>query len=174
MSFQMTQEAVHTSGAPYTTWRLSAYHRLHIVDECTYDPEWDLRSGKCLWSMVIKMKEEGRDGRRHWHRCFSTDVPIRYANYELDERSFMLSWILQSNGKRCSCEEEVREELGMKTLHMPNRCIHTQLVYMTGDSLSTFSFDIQQQLIYLSILFLITTFCSLGREVMLQKRLECS
>ncbi len=29
-----------------------------------------------------------------------------------------------------------------------------QHVYMTGDSLSSFSFDIQLQLIYLSILFL--------------------
>ncbi len=61
---------------------------------------------------------------------------------------------MQSNGKRCSCEVEVREELGMKTLHTPNRCVHMQQVYMTGDSLSSFSFDIQRQLIYLSILFL--------------------
>ncbi len=44
------------------------------------------------------------------------------------------------NGKRCSFEEEVQEELGMKTLHTPNRCVHMQQLYMTGDSLCSFSF----------------------------------
>ncbi len=42
------------------------------------------------------------------------------------------------------------------------RCVHMQQVNMTGDSLSSFSFDIQLELIYLSILILFTTFCSLG------------
>ncbi len=46
------------------------------------------------------------------------------------------------NGKRCSFEEEVQEELGMKTVHIPNRCVHMQQVYMTGDSLSSFSLSI--------------------------------
>ncbi len=43
------------------------------------------------------------------------------------------------NGKRCSFEEEV-QELGMKTIHTPIRCVHMQQVYMTGESLSSFSF----------------------------------
>ncbi len=44
------------------------------------------------------------------------------------------------NGERCSFEEEVQEELGMKTLHTPNRFVHMQQVYMTGESLSSFCF----------------------------------
>ncbi len=85
----------------------------------------------------------------------------------------MFSSTMQSNSQRCSCEEEVQEELGIKTLHTPNRCVLMQQVYTTGDSLSSFSFDLQRQLIYLSILFLFITFCSLGQGVMLRKSLEC-
>ncbi len=50
----------------------------------------------------------------------STDGPVRYANYKLDKRSFMFWSTMQTNGKRCSFEEEVREELGMKPWHTPN------------------------------------------------------
>ncbi len=67
------------------------------------------------------------------------------------------------NGESCSFEEEVQEELCMKTLHTPNRCVHMLQVYMTGDSLSSFLFDIQRQLIYLFVLFFyFFSFCSLG------------
>ncbi len=44
------------------------------------------------------------------------------------------------NCNRCSFEEEVQEELSMKTVHTLNTCVHMQQLYTTGDSLSYFFF----------------------------------
>ncbi len=38
-------------------------------------------------------------------------------------------------GDDIDTEVQVQDELGMKTLHNPNRCVHMQQVYMIGDSL---------------------------------------
>ncbi len=46
--------------------------------------------------------------------------------------------------------------------YTPTRCVHMQQLHMTGDSLSSFSFDIQLQLFNLLILFPFTTCCSIG------------
>ncbi len=67
------------------------------------------------------------------------------ASCSYQQRNVVYSFMdTNFNGKRCSFEEEVLEELGMKTLHTPNRCVHMEQVYMTGDSLSSFSFDIRR------------------------------
>ncbi len=105
------------------------------------------------WALVSCLvhgdQKEGR-GKR-WEKTsswrFSTDGPVRYANYWLNKRSLVIWSTMHTNGKRCSFEDEVQEELGMKLWHTPKRlklllsvCVHMQQVYMTGDSRYHFLF----------------------------------
>ncbi len=92
-----------------------------------------LKLWSAVWSLVTKRKEEGGDRKIHRHRSisqmnpsgmlttsFTQEASCSYqqcnGEYAFEDTNF--------NGKRCSFEEEVQEELGMKTLHTPNRCVY--------------------------------------------------
>ncbi len=164
------------SGARYTTRSFSAWHRLHIVNGCTYVPEWHLSSDQLFgpwWPKGRKREEIGED--------IDTEVFHRWACKVcqlLAWQNRLMFWsTMNTNGKMCSFWRRSAGGVRYEALTYPKEveattiqvCSYATGVYDRWQSIFSFSFDIHLRLIYLSIVSLLTAFCLLGWELMLQK-----